>query len=182
MTDNGEKHEGMRRTMDKAGDVVGGMVGRMTASTAGSTRADEFVKSAAIGDLYEITAAKLALRRARSEEVKAAAHKMIADHTTSTHHLRSALRMNSTRGLPPAPTELDERRETMIQHLEAAPDERFEETYLDQQVLAHKETVDLMTGFREHGDNPQLRSLAAGTAPVVERHLAHMERLRARLP
>ncbi len=106
---------------------------------------------------------------------------MIVDHTTSTHHLRSALRMNSTRGLPPPPTELDERRKTMIEHLEAAPDEKFDETYVDQQVLAHKETVDLMTGFRDHGDNPQLRSLAAGTAPVVTRHLAHMERLRARL-
>ncbi|RXZ66308.1 DUF4142 domain-containing protein [Pelagerythrobacter rhizovicinus] len=181
MTGNDEKHEGVRRTMDKAGDVVGGMVGRMTASTAGSTRADEFVKSAAIGDLYEIAAARLALRRSRTDEVRAAATKMIADHTTSTHHLRSALRMNSTRGLPAPPLEMDERRKTMIDHLKAAPDDKFDKTYVDQQVLAHKETVDLMTGFREHGDSPQLRSLAAGTAPVVQRHLAHMERLRARL-
>lgn len=181
MTDNDDRHEGMRRAMDKAGDVVGGMVGRMSASTAGSTSADEFVKSAAIGDLYEVASAKLALQRARSDAVKAAARKMIVDHTTSTHHLRSALRMNSTRGLPPPPTELDERRKTMIEHLEAAPDDKFDATYVDQQILAHKETVDLMAGFRDHGDNPQLRSLAAGTAPVVTRHLAHMERLRAGL-
>lgn len=181
MTAGNEKHEGMQRTMDKTGDAVGGMVGRMTASTAGSTRADEFVESAAIGDLYEIASARLALRRARSEEIKAAARKMIADHTTSTHQLRSALRMNSTKGLPPPPIEMDERRKTMMEHLEAAPDDKFDATYLDQQVLAHKETVDLMTGFRDHGDNAQLRSLAAGTAPVVTRHLTHMETLRAQL-
>lgn len=181
MADNGEKHEGLRRTMDKAGDVVGGMVGRMTATTAGATGAEQFVKSAAMGDLYEIAAAKLALRRGRSDEVKAAARKMISDHTTSTHQLRSALRMTPARGLPAPPLELDERRKTMLEHLEAAPDDKFDGTYLDQQVLAHKETVDLMTGFRERGDNPQLRSLAAGTAPVVQRHLTHMERLRAQL-
>lgn len=176
-----EKHEGVQRAMDKAGDVVGGMVGRMSANTAGSSRADEFVKSAAIGDLYEIASARLALQRARSDEVKAAARQMIADHTTSTHHMRSALRMNSSQGLPPPPVEMDERRKGMIDHLEAAPDDRFDETYLDQQILAHKETVDLMTGFRDHGDNPQLRSLAAGTAPVVTRHLTHMEGLRGEL-
>ncbi len=58
MTGNDEKHEGMRRAMDKAGDVVGGMVGRMSARSAGSTSADDFVTSAAIGDLYEIASAK----------------------------------------------------------------------------------------------------------------------------
>ena len=67
----------------------------------------------------------------------------------------------------------------MLEHLEAAPDDKFDETYLDQQVLAHKETVDLMTGYAASGDNWQLRSFAEGTAPVVQRHLAMMEQLRA---
>ena len=61
------------------------------------------------------------------------------------------------------------------------PDDAFDKTYLDQQVLAHEEAVSLMQSYRYGGDNPQLRSVAAGTAPVVERHLRHMKMLRETL-
>lgn len=181
MTDKNDKHTGLERVVDKAADTVGGFAGRLKANTAGSVSGAEFAKNAAIGDLYEIQAARLALRRARAPETKATAQKMIDDHTTSTHHLRSAMRMNATKGLAPLPLEMDERRKGMIEHLEAAPDDKFDETYLDQQIAAHKETVALMTGFRDSGDNAQLRSLATGTAPVVERHLAHVEALRKQM-
>lgn len=176
-----EQHSTLRHTMDKATDAVGGMVGRVEAKSAGSKSAAAFVENAAIGDKYEIEAAKIALGRARSEEVRQAARQMIADHTTSTHQLRSALRMNETKGVPPPPAGLDERRKTMIEHLDKAPGEDFDSTYLDQQVLAHKETHDLMSGFARSGDNAQLRSFAMGTAPVVARHLKKMESLKARL-
>jgi len=49
---------------------------------------------------------------------------------------------------------------------------RFDATYLDQQVLARGETVILMRTYGEGDDNPQLRSVALGTLPVVERHLS----------
>ena len=172
-----EQHSGLRHTIDKVTDTVGGMVGRASAQTAGSTSAAMFIENAAIGDMYEIEAAYIALRRTRSDAVRAVAEKMIDDHTTSTHQLRSALRMNETSGLPAPPSALDQRRKMMIEHLDAAPDADFDKTYLDQQVLAHKETHDLMSGFAAHGDNAQLRSFALGTAPVVLRHLRHVERL-----
>ena len=181
MTERNEKHEGLHRAKDKASDAVGGMVGRAAANSVGSSSAAAFVENAAIGDMYEIAAGKLALKHAQSDEVKAAAKKMIADHTTSTHQLRSAMLMNETRGVPAPPDAIDARRKAMLDHLEAAPAHKFDATYLDQQVLAHKETVDLMTGFRDHGDNAQLRSFAGGTAPVVQRHLTHMERLKSKL-
>lgn len=176
-----ETHTGLHRAMDKMTDMLGGMHGRMKANTAGSHSASAFVENAAIGDMYEIEAAKIALRRARSEDVREAAQKMIHDHTTSTHQLKSALRMNETKGLPAPPQGVDERRKKMLEHLDAAPDDKFDETYMDQQVLAHKETVDLMTGFARGGDNVQLRSFALGTAPVVIRHLDRMEAIRAKL-
>jgi putative membrane protein len=178
MSERNEQHGTLHRAVDKASDAVGGMVGRAAANSAGSTSGASFVENAAIGDMYEIAAAKVALQHAQSDLVKAAAHKMIADHTTSTHQLRSAMMMNETKGVPALPDSIDARRKTMLDHLQAAPADKFDATYLDQQVLAHKETVDLMNGFKDGGDNAQLRSFAAGTAPVVERHLAAMERLR----
>lgn len=176
-----EKHGTLRHAADKVQDTLGGMAGRFKAQTLGSQSGDAFAKSAAIGDMYEIAAADVALSRARSDEVRVVARKMIDDHTTSTHQLRSAMRMSETSDLSPLPKQMDARRRKLVDHLESAPDDAFDEAYLDQQVLAHQETVDLMTGYAEAGDNWQLRSFAQGTAPVVQRHLKKMKQVRERL-
>lgn len=169
----------LKQTVDKAADALGGMAGKMGAAM--TTEPDGFVENAAIGDMYEITAAQIALQKSRSEAVRGIASKMIADHTTSKHQLQAALETNEAKGVAKAPQELDTRRQTMIKHLEEAPEDDFDTTYLDQQVLAHEETTTLMRGFEEHGSNPQLRSYAAGTRPVVERHLMKVKELRAQL-
>lgn len=181
MSDPKEPKTGVGRVVEKAKDVAGGMAGRASAKTVGSHSSAAFIESAAIGDLYEIEAAQLALQKARSPRVKEVAERMIADHTTTSHNLQSAMRMNETRGEGTIPQTLDDRRKKMVENLQAAPADKFDQTYLDQQILAHKETIDLMTGYRDSGPNPQLRSVAASAAPVVERHLRHMESLRTEL-
>lgn len=178
ISDKLKKYGGVHDALAKIQDALGGMAGRIKASTVSS--ADRFVENAAIGDLYEIEAARLALRRSSSPEVRAIAEQMVNDHTTSTHHLQAAMEMNETKGIPSRPATLDTRRKKMLEHLHEAPEDGFDATYLDQQILAHQETLTLMTGFRDKGDNAQLRSYAAGTAPVVERHLRHMKTLRQR--
>jgi putative membrane protein len=176
-----EKHEGLARAGDKLQEMAGALAGKASANTAGARSAEAFVKSASVGDLYEIEAARIALDRSGSGEVQKIARQMIADHIANTNHLRSALRMNETPdGLAPAAT-LDSRRKTLVANLKKAPDDKFDGTYLDQQIASHEETADLMTGFAEHGDNAQLRSLAMSAAPVVERHLRATRDVRERL-
>lgn len=166
----------IKNTVNKVTDIAGGAVGKLKAST--TTKADDFVKNAAAGDLYEIEAAKVALVRSRDERVGQIARNMIADHMTSAHHLQAALEMNETRGVEPPPRTLDARRKTMLDHLAEAPSDAFDRAYLDQQVLAHEETISLMRNYCEGGDNAQLRSVALGTLPVVERHLAAVKAVR----
>lgn len=173
------EHGTVQHAVDKTQDAVGGVAGKMKASMVSS--ADSFVENAAIGDRYEVRAAQVALQRASSAEVKAIAKKMILDHTASTHHLQAALEMNETRGVAKPPNQVDTRRQKMLEHLDAAPADKFDATYLDQQRLAHEETLSLMESYRDRGDNPQLRSYAAGTAPVVSRHLEHMKHLKSQL-
>ena len=169
----------IRNTVDKVADTLGGTAGKMHASMIKG--ADRFVENAAIGDLYEIAAARIALRRSQREDVRTMARMMLADHTTSTRHLAAALEMNETRGVEPPPAGLDSRRQTMLKHLEDAPADKFDTTYLDQQVLAHEETVAMMQTYSKGGDNPQIQAFALGTLPVVERHLRKMQTLRAAL-
>ncbi len=170
---------GLKNTLDKVTDTVGGAAGQMSAVM--TKTADSFVENATISDLYERTAARTALRRSADPQVQMVARQMLSDHYTSTHQLQAALEMNETRGVAIPQEALDTRRETMVTHLNEAPDDAFDKTYLDQQVLAHEEAVSLMRSYRDGGDNPQLRSFAAGTAPVVERHLKHMKMLREAL-
>lgn len=175
-SEHNDSHKGtVGNLVDRAMDTVGGLVGAAGAATP--TSADGFVENAAIGDLYEIESSRLALQRSSSAEVRAAAAKMIVDHTANSHHLASALEMNETVGVAAPPSGLDARRAKMVEHLREAPDDAFDKTYLSQQVLAHEETVALMQTYAKSGENPQLRSLAMSAAPVVERHLKHMQML-----
>ncbi|QZH74212.1 MAG: DUF4142 domain-containing protein [Erythrobacter sp.] len=166
----------IRNTVNKLTDSLGGTAGKLSA--ASTTGADSFVENAAIGDRYEIEAARIALARSGNETVRSVARKMIADHTTSTHHLQAALEMNEAEGVASPPHSLDSRRQTMLDHLAEAPDDAFDKTYIDQQLLAHEETVSLFRSYAEGGDNAQLRSVALGALPVVERHLNHVQIVR----
>lgn len=171
-----EKHSSVRNTFDKLQDAVGGMMGRMSASMV--SQANAFVEKASLSDRYEIEAGRIALRRAKSPDLLLLAKTMIADHTASKHNLQAALEMNETRGVMGPPPELDARHRTLIEHLEAAPDDKFDSTYIDQQVLAHEEALTLLVHFRDNGDNPQLRSCAGAFAPVVYRHLQHCKAIK----
>jgi len=178
MSQNSEQHSGARHTVDKVQDALGGMAGRMSAGM--TTAADSFVQNAAVGDLYEIASSELALERTTSPEVRAWATQMIDDHMTSAHQLSAALEMNETQGVAAIPTELDTRRRKMYEHLESAPADKFDRAYLDQQLLAHEETLTLLRTYASEGDNPQLRSFALGAAPVVARHLSHVKAYKQR--
>jgi putative membrane protein len=174
-----EKKSVVGHTVDRMMDSAGGMIG--AAKAAAITTAGAFVENAAIGDRYEIESARLALQRSQSPLIRAAAERMIIDHTANTHHLMAALEMNEARGVAEPPAALDKRRQTMIEHLRDAPDEGFDRTYASQQVMAHEETVALMRSYASGGDNPQLRSVAQSALPVVERHLEHMSVLQESL-
>jgi putative membrane protein len=171
---------GLKGALNKMSDMVGGAVGMASASTAGSHTTAGFVQNACIGDLYEIEAGRIAAERSRNDAVREFGRMMVEHHTTAMHQMKSALMSSEVRRDFPdlQPTgELDNRREGLLKHLQEAPADDFDKTWLDQQRLAHQETVALHKGYAEHGDNPQLRSVALGGLPMVERHLKTLQTL-----
>lgn len=172
------KHTGAERAIDKLQDATAGAVGKTAAAAgAGSTKA--FVENAARGDRYEILASELALDRARSPEVRKIAEEIIHDHRQASQELQAAVQAAAPDLTPPS--DLDNRRQGMLDNLKAAPDEDFDKTYVDQQLAAHEEAVTLFNGYRDRGDDGPLKAFAAKTAPVLERHRAHVERVRGQL-
>lgn len=167
-------HGALEFAMHRIEDAASGISGRVSAAM--TDRAEDFVQSAAVGDMYEIKASWMALDRASSDAVRDLARRMIAEHTESSNRLEAMLPAELRNAIP---SELDRRRQMMLRHLREAKDHNFDRTYLDQQRIAHQEAVMLMHHFRDHGDNPELREFAADISPIIESHLEHITEMAA---
>jgi putative membrane protein len=142
---------------------------------ANEAAAPDFVTKAAMTDMYEIEAAKVALARSQNAEVKAFAQMMIDDHTKSTNNLKSAIAASGLTLTPP--TALDEAHADKVQDLKDKDAADFDKAYIEDQVDGHQMALDLHQRYANDGDNAALKGFAATTAPVVQGHYDHAKQL-----
>ena len=133
-----------------------------------------YLARAGAGDLYEIQASQIAVRRARDPQVRSFARMLVRDHTRTTRQVLAAARAS---GLRPRPAMLEPAQRRMIAELNHAPARSFDQLYLSQQIPAHEGALDLHRDYARSGDVAALRRVAAGALPVVEGHLAQARRL-----
>ena len=136
-----------------------------------------FVDNLVQGNTYEIEAAKVAEQKAQSPDVKAFAKMMVRDHTALGDEAKPVIAKS---GQTP-PTALDQRHQSLLDNLKAASPQDFDKTYMDQQVSAHQETLALLNGYAQNGDNADLKALAAKATPVVQKHLDRAQAIQAKL-
>ena len=160
--------------VNAAQDVAATAVGAASGLTAPMTT-DGYVKAAAMGDMYEVEAGKIAQQRAKSPEVKALGAMMVKDHTQSTQMVKDAVQKGGLNIAPPAG--LDERRKGMLDNLRQAGDSDFDLAYLHQQLGAHIEALELHKGYAAHGDNAALKDAANKIVPVVQKHLDEIRKI-----
>lgn len=161
--------------VSKVEDATAGVVGSISASMTSTTKG--FVEAAAISDMYEVAAGKLAVQRSSSPAVKAFAQKMVDAHTETTTKLKGILSANNIKVMPP--TSVDSRRQGMLDNLRGASNAEFDNRYITQQVAAHKEAGILMRGYAKDGDNAAIKAFASETSHHVAEHLATAEKLDA---
>jgi putative membrane protein len=167
-TDPGaENKTAVGAAVDKAQDATGAAVGATSANTLGPHDTAAFVSNASQSDMYEIEAAKTAQARTKNPDIKAFAKMMVTDHTATS---KAMAPLAQAAGQTPA-DKLDQRRQGFIDNLKSASDADFDKTYVDQQVAAHKEALDLMNGYSKDGSDAGLKDAAAKTAPKVQMHL-----------
>lgn len=145
------------------------------APTPAAPTSQEYVRRAAIGDMFEIQASKLALDKSKSADIRNFAQQMIDDHTATTKRLESALN-DSALGITP-PTSLDADHEAKLDALRSASGQDFDRLYLDQQTAAHQDALDLHRNYAASGDNAELRSAATEIAAKVSEHLDKVKQL-----
>lgn len=169
MTDNMSDN-----TMVAANDSGANGTADNGAATAAVATPD-FVKNAALSDMYEITASKLAVSMAQSADVKKFAANMITAHTATTAGLKAAIAKDGVKDKPPVA--LDPDHQAMITALKGATGPAFDTAYKAQQTTAHTNALALMQSYAASGDQPALKSFAASTAPKVQSHLDMLKTL-----
>lgn len=161
--------------VDKAQDAAAGPVGQTSAATMGSNMQSAYIPNAAMGDMYEIQAADIAIERSENAEIKALAEMIKTDHTAASEAMKAMLPQAAPGTTPPAA--LDQRRQGLIDNLKSAPAAGFDMTWIDQQIAAHNEALTLHRGFSDQ-DSP-LAAHARSVVPKIEMHLREAERIKA---
>ena len=144
-------------------------------SACGAPTTPDFVQKAAMSDMYEIEAGKIATQKGQSDAVKQYGQKMTEMHTQTSNELKSIVEAEKIN--VQLPTKLDDKHQKMIDDLNEAKPEDFDDTYIDQQESAHGTAVDLFEDYAESGDNGAVKAFAAKTLPVIKDHLKEAEKL-----
>lgn len=170
---------GGNEAVDKAQDAISAPVGQTSAATMGANMVSAYVPAAAMGDMYEIQAADIALERSKRADVKALAEMIKKDHVAAGAALKAAAAAAAPDVTPPA--ELDQRRKGLLDNLRSASATDFDKVYIDQQVAAHQEAVTLHRGFADNTDAPALAAHARTVLPKIEAHLQKAQEIQAAL-
>ena len=146
-------------------------------STRGiSPATEDFVKQAAVSDMFEIQSSQLAQERGNAAE-KSFAATMIRDHEKTTSDLKS---MVSGGELKMAlPTELDSSHANKLDKLKSLKGADFSSSYDSDQVSGHKDAVSLFERYAKGGDYPKLKEWADKMLPTLRHHLEMAQDLAA---
>jgi len=135
----------------------------------------EFVNRAARSDAFEIAAAELAAKNASSAAVKDFARMMVDAHNQSTAAIKKAAAAATPAVTPDAALTSDQQED--LAELRALTGERFDKEYIDGQVDAHEDALDLMKKYAADGEAASLKNAARELVPVIEKHLARAREL-----
>ena len=166
--------ENANEAVNATQDMTSGAVGQTSAATLGANTVDGFVTNLAVANMYELQAAEIAQAKSNNAQVKELASMITRDHTSAGEKLSTT----APTAAPDVtiPTALDQRRQGLIDNLNAASAEDFDKVYLEQQVAAHNEVLTLLNGFSDNTDAPALASLARELVAPITMHRDHAQR------
>ena len=150
-------------------------VATLSLVACGAPSAIDFVQKAAMSDMYEIEAGKIASQKGQSVPVKGFGEMMVDAHSKTTEELKGIIASEKIKG--DLPEKLDAKHQKLINDLNAASNADFDKTYATQQIDGHQEAVNLFDSYAKKGDNAGLKAFAQKTLPVIQQHLDEAKKL-----
>jgi putative membrane protein len=126
-----------------------------------------FVDKAAIGGMAEVQLGQLAVKNAKSADVKNFGQRMIDDHTKANNELTS---LATAKGLTP-PAELDSKNKSTLERLSKLSGDQFDKAYISDMVTDHEEDVAEFQKQANGNGDPTIKAFASKTLPTLQEHL-----------
>jgi putative membrane protein len=152
-----------------------GLNGPQTSPDTTATKVDDkrFAKEAAIGGLAEVELGKLAVQKASSDDVKQFGQKMVDDHSKANDQLKEA----ASKANISIPDTLDAKHQAKIDKLSKLSGDAFDKAYVKDMLKDHETDVREFQNEAQNGTNPEIKSFASTTLPVLQQHLSMVKDL-----
>ena len=134
----------------------------------------DFVKEAAIGDMFETGSSELAAIRGDTSARAFAAH-MNEAHQKSASELTLLVKRHAAQiAIPPM---MDSARQTMLTKLRGLMGDDFNRQYREDQIAAHNDAILLFQRYADGGDNASIQAWARNMLPLLQEHLKMVQEL-----
>ncbi|MFB3819792.1 MAG: DUF4142 domain-containing protein [Candidatus Methylomirabilales bacterium] len=165
-----------RVTARPAGEAPAGgyAAGMLPGNVPAGSKDALFLAEAAHGSASELETSRIALQRAKNQQVKDFAQTMLTDHRTASQQLID-LANREGHPLPSVPAEGVEQKTLTMQRVSA---NEFDRTYMEQMVEDHIRTLNMFRDVAKTSSDPEVRAFAAAQVPTLEAHLRQAESLR----
>jgi putative membrane protein len=134
----------------------------------------EFVFDAAKGGMAEVELGKLAAERAKNDEVKKFAQRMVDDHSKAGDQLKSIAESKGIR----LPQDIEPKDKALLNRLQKLNGAAFDRAYMQAMVSDHVKDVNEFKKESNSGRDPQVKSFASSTLPTLEEHLQQARQAR----
>jgi putative membrane protein len=140
---------------------------------ANNTADKGFVDKAASAGMAEVNLSKLAMDKGQSPEVKQFARKMVEDHTKANMELKQIAEKKNLK----LPATMDEQHQKVYDRLAKLDGTEFDHEYMRTMAMDHDDATKLFKDQSQNGQDPELKSFAMKTLPIIEKHddMAHMD-------
>lgn len=165
-----------RVTARPAGEAPAGgyVAGMLPGSVPAGSRDALFLVESAHGSASELEMSRIALQRAKNQQVKDFAQMMVTDHRTASQQLIDLARSEG-HPLPTVPAAGVEQKSLTMQRVNA---NEFDRTYMEQMVEDHIRTLNMFRDVARTSPDPEVRAWAAAQLPTLDAHLRQAESLR----
>ena len=146
------------------------------ASAAQAPTTENFVKTVAISDMFEIQSGQLAGEKADNDDVQSFGTQMSDDHAETTDDLKELIEDEEIK--VELPTKLDDEHQAKLDKLKGLSGNQFDKEYVRTQIDAHEKAVALFESYAAGGENDDLKKWAGDTLPTLKEHLKEAQNLR----
>lgn len=136
-----------------------------------------FMNDAAPGGMAEVELGRLAVKQAASEDVKAFAERMIADHSKAGDELKALAQQKKVL----LPAEINPSHKEMIAKLSKLKGADFDHEYVTAMVADHEKDVAAFENALKTGADADVKAFAAKTLPTLKAHLQTIRGIAAKL-